>query len=115
MTSYTTAKDVRALMKLEDDDDPTDGTITALIRGVSAQIDAELGAQDSSDEMVKLLAKLMTAVLIASADPHSIAIGNLRVDSYPVAQWNRIIDRIYIHYGLLGEKCGPRVAAWDER
>ena len=102
-------------MGLEATNDPSDADITALIVVADAEIDKELDAQSASDNVIKLLSALKTAMLIANNFPHSIAVGNLRIDSYRIAQWRQQVDRIMQTYGILDELAGPRVVAWDER
>lgn len=115
MTVYATAQEVRDYMKLGATDPPTDAIILTLATAMSAKIDKELGAQSASDTLINLLTCAMTAVQISTPDPHSVAIGNIRVDKYPIAQWNKFIDMVYLTYGLVGELCGPRTVAWEDR
>jgi len=77
----------------------TDSEITGIIETSDAEIDRRLGSQDSSDKLIKKLSMLLTAHVIKTNQPKSVAIGEYREDSGNVLEvWEREIDRIYRMY-----------------
>jgi len=76
--------------------DPDD--ITELIKGSDAWIDKLLGAQSESDELIKKLSYLKTALVIKGRQPSTTGAGMYREVHDPVAEWNKEIDEIISLY-----------------
>ena len=93
--AYCTAADVRAIVLTS----LTDSEITGIIETSDAEIDRRIGAQDPNDKLVKKLSILLTAHIIKTRQPGSVAIGEYREDTGDVLEvWGREIERIYRLY-----------------
>lgn len=73
---YSTPADVRALAATE----LTDTQITTLIEASDAEIDRRVGAQSSTDPLVRKLSSLLTARTIRASQPGSSAVGEYRAE-----------------------------------
>jgi len=69
--TYCSASDVRIIVNTN----LTDNQITTIIETSDAYIDKVLGAQSTSDKLVKKLSMLITAKAIKTRDPQSQAVG----------------------------------------
>ena len=77
----------------------TDTEISSVIETSEAEIDRRIGAQDSSDKLVKKLSMLLSAHAIKTRQQKSVAIGEFREDAGDVLEvWEREIERIYRLY-----------------
>jgi len=93
--AYSAAADVRLVINTT----LTDDQITSIIEMSDAEIDKRIGAQSSSDPLIKKLSMLLTAHTIKTRQPKSQAIGEYREDSGNVLEvWEREIQRIYRLY-----------------
>jgi len=74
----------------------TDAEIATLIEESDTEIDRRLGAQDSSNMLVRRLSALITARTIRSTYPGSVAVGEYKEDDGgKLEDWAREIERIY--------------------
>ena len=104
--AYCTASDVRLIIHTS----LTDSDITSIIETSDAQIDKRLGAQSSSDKVVKKLSMLLTAKTIKGRQPRSVAVGEYREDSGNILEvWTQEIEGLYRLYR------SPSVKASDYR
>ena len=104
--AYCTASDVRLIIHTS----LTDSDITSIIETSDAQIDKRLGAQSSSDKVVKKLSMLITAKTIKARQPRSVAAGEYREDSGNILEvWTQEIEELYRLYR------SPSVKASDYR
>ena len=89
---YSTPNDIRAIIHT----DLTDTNITQLITQTDAEINKQLGAQNSTDPLIAKLSALITARTIKHRQPTSTAIGEYRSETTDTltAEINRII-RLY--------------------
>ena len=109
--AYCTAADVRAIINTN----LTDDQVTSIIETSDAEIDKRLGAQSSSDKLVKKLSMLLTAHTIKTRQPKSQAIGEYREDAGDVLEvWEREIERIYRLYKGVSVK-GSEYGHIDEK
>ena len=93
--AYCTASDVRQIIHTS----LTDSEITSIIEMSDAQIDKRLGAQSSSDKVVKKLSMLLTAKTIKSRQPRSVAAGEYREDSGDILEvWTQEIEGLFKLY-----------------
>ena len=93
--AYCTASDVRQIIHTS----LTDSDITSIIETSDAQIDKRLGAQSSSDKVVKKLSMLLTAKIIKGRQPRSVAAGEYREDSGDIIQvWAAEIEELFRLY-----------------
>jgi len=93
--AYCTAADVRRIIHTS----LTDSDITSIIEMSDAQIDKRLGAQSSSDKVVKKLSMLLTAETIKARQPRSVAAGEYREDSGDVLEvWTQEVEGLYRLY-----------------
>ncbi|MHA1227848.1 MAG: hypothetical protein ACTSPV_13965 [Candidatus Hodarchaeales archaeon] len=93
--AYCTVADVRFII----DTTLTDAEISGIIDMSDAEIDRRIGAQDTSDKLVKKLSILLTAHTIKTRQPQSQAIGEYREDAGDVVDvWEREIERIFRLY-----------------
>jgi len=89
--TYCTASDVRLIVETTLTDDELD----RLIEMSDAQIDRELGAQQETDNLVKKLSMLLTALTVRSRDPESFAVGEYREQAGdPAEAWRREAEEI---------------------
>lgn len=90
---YSTAADVKRVINTS----LPDADITELIVETDAWIDKRLGAQSTSDKLIRRLSVLKTAMIIRSRDPQSFAIGEYSesAGTFTVQQvWKQEIDEI---------------------
>ena len=93
--AYCTASDVRLIVNTT----LTDPDITGIIEMSDAEIDRRIGAQDTSDKLIKKLSMLITAYTIKTRQPRSQAIGEYREDAGDVLKvWEGEIERIFRLY-----------------
>ena len=93
--AYCTSADVRTIINTV----LTDDQVTSIIETSDAEIDKRLGAQSSSDNLIKKLSMILTAHIIKTKQPKSQAIGEYREDAGDVLEvWEREIERIYQLY-----------------
>lgn len=93
--AYCTASEVRLVINTA----LTDDQVTAIIETSDAEIDRRIGAQSTSDNIIKKLSMLLTAHTIKTRQPRSQAIGEYREEAGDVLDvWEREIDRIYRLY-----------------
>ena len=93
--AYCTASDIRLIVSTS----LTDTEISGIIAMSDAEIDNRIGSKDTSDELVKKLSVLLTAHIIKTRQPRSLAIGEYKEDSGNVLEvWEREIERIYRLY-----------------
>ena len=93
--AYCTATDVRTIVTTS----LTDDEITGIIETSDTEIDRRIGSQGSSDKLIKKLSMLLTAHVIKTRQPRSVAIGEYREDSGDVLEvWEREMERIYRLY-----------------
>jgi hypothetical protein len=94
--TYCTASDVRRIIHTS----LTDSDIASIVETSDAQIDKRLGAQSSSDKVVKKLSMLLTAKTIKARQPWSMAAGEYREDSGNILDvWTQEIEEFYRLYG----------------
>lgn len=91
---YCTASDVRLLIKT----DLSDADIDKIIEINSAVIDKKIGVQSASDQVIKKLCMLLSAIDIRRRDPESFALGEYRVVTNVGQVWQREADRIFNLY-----------------
>ena len=93
--AYCTASDVRQIIHTS----LTDSDIASIIELSDAQIDKRLGAQSSSDKVVKKLSMLLTAKTIKARQPRSVAAGEYREDSGDIIEvWTQEVERLFRLY-----------------
>ena len=93
--AYCIASDVRQIIHTS----LTDSEITSIIEMSDAQIDKRLGAQSSSDKVVKKLSMLLSAKTIKGRQPRSVAAGEYREDSGDILEiWTQEIEGLYRLY-----------------
>jgi len=93
--AYCTATDVRQIIHTS----LTDSDIASIIETSDAQIDKRLGAQSSSDKVVKKLSMLLTAKTIKGRQPRSVAAGEYREDAGGIIEvWTQEIEALYRLY-----------------
>jgi len=103
---YCSASDVRLIIQTS----LTDTDIISIIETSDAQIDKRLGAQSSSDKVVKKLSMLLTAKTIKGRQPRSIGVGEYREDSGDIIEtWTTEIEGLFRLYS------SPSVKASDYR
>ena len=94
---YCLASDVRIIINTA----LTDPQITTIIETSDAYIDKLLGAQSTSDKLIKRLSMLLTAKAIKTRDPQSQSIGEYSESQGGILQvWDgeiREIMAIYRH------------------
>jgi len=109
--AYCTASDVRIIINTT----LTDDQVTSIIETSDAEIDKRLGAQSSSDNLIKKLSMILTAHIIKTKQPKSQAIGEYREDAGDVLEvWEREIERIYRLYKGVSVK-GSEYGHIDEK
>ena len=95
------ARDARAIINTN----LTDEQIRSIIETSDAEIDRRIGAQDPSDNLVKKLSMLLTALTIRTRQPMSQAIGEYREDAGNVLEvWEQEIECIYRLYKSISVK-----------
>jgi len=93
--AYCTASDVRLIIHTS----LSDADIASIIETSDAQIDMRLGAQSSSDKIVKKLSMLLTAKTIKARQPRSVAAGEYREDSGDILEvWTQEIECLFRLY-----------------
>ena len=93
--AYCTASDVRQIIHTS----LTDSDLASIIEMSDAQIDKRLGAQSSSDKVVKKLSMLLTAKTIKARQPRSVAAGEYREDSGDILEvWTQEIEGLFRLY-----------------
>ena len=93
--AYCTAADVRTIINTA----LTDSEIAGIIEMSDAEIDRRIGSQSASDKLIKKLSMLLTAHIIKTRQPKSMAVGEYREDAGDVLEvWEREIERIYRLY-----------------
>ena len=93
--AYCTASDVRQIIHTS----LTDSDIASIIEMSDAQIDRRLGAQSSSDKVVKKLSMLLSAKTIKARQPRSVAAGEYREDSGDILEvWTQEVEGLYRLY-----------------
>ena len=92
---YCTASDIRRIIHTS----LTDSEITSIIETSDAQLDKRLGAQSSSDKVVKKLGMLLSAKTIKARQPRSVAAGEYREDSGNIIEvWAQEIEGLFRLY-----------------
>jgi hypothetical protein len=109
---YSTPDDVRVLVATE----LTDDQISDLIEASDAEIDKRVGAQSSSDPLVRKLSSLLTARTIRASQPVSSTVGEYRED-VDVDAWGREIEDAYralssVSMGHSRPPCRRVLRAW---
>jgi len=93
--TYCTAADVRLIVNTP----LLDAGITTIIETSDAYIDKLLGAQSTSDNLIKRLSMLMTAKAIKTRDPQTQAIGEYSESAGNILQvWDQEIKEIMAIY-----------------
>ena len=93
--AYCTASDIRRIIHTS----LTDSEITSIIETSDAQLDKRLGAQSSSDKVVKKLSMLLSAKTIKARQPRSVAAGEYREDSGNIIEvWAQEIEGLFRLY-----------------
>ena len=90
---YSTPADVKRVINTT----MSDADITELIAETDAWIDKTLGAQSTSDKLIRRLSVLKTAMIIRARDPQSFAIGEYSesAGTFTVQQvWKQEINEI---------------------
>jgi hypothetical protein len=92
---YCTEEDVRMIVETSLDDNQ----IMEIIEMSDAEIDRRIGAQSTSDRLVKKLSILITAHTVKTRQPRSQATGEYREDAGDVLEvWEREVEGIYRLY-----------------
>jgi len=100
-TPYCTASDVRLVVQT----DLTDAEIAGIAEMSDAEIDARIGTQTTPGELIRKLSALLTAHIIKTRQPQSLAVGEYREDAGDVlGVWEREIERIYRLHGNISVK-----------
>lgn len=94
--TYSLPSDVRLIIKTE----LSDSDVQKIIDWNDALIDKKLGAQSTSDEVIKKLSVLLTAIDVKTRDPDSFALGEYRIITTGVNRvWQREVREILHLYG----------------
>jgi type II secretory pathway predicted ATPase ExeA len=92
---YSTPTDVRRIIHTV----LTDADIAAVIELCDAQIDKRLGAQSTTDKVIKKLSMLLAARTIKGRQPNTVAIGEYRDSQGDLMEtWRREIEELHRLY-----------------
>ncbi len=72
----------------------SDADIDLLCEDTDADIDAEIGPQNTGNKLIRKLASLKTAIAIKNRDPQMSVVGPFRAEQNPLAALEREIGRI---------------------
>ena len=111
--AYCSASDVRLIVSTS----LTDAEISGIIAMSDAEIDRRLGSQDASDELIRKLSVLLTALSIKTRQPSSVAVGEYREEAGNILEfWEREIKRIYrLYRGVSVKASDYRVIEEEKR
>jgi len=90
MGTYCAIADVRRIMRIASDEDPSDADITKFIEEAEAAITKELGSI-TADAAARELVTKTAALSITGPDPYTVMMGGITLVIYP-SEWMRRIE-----------------------